>query len=392
MPARRTPSRRTASRRTDRPPNVPVLRLSSSDDVLAAVPYLLGFHPQRSLVVLGLGEPMSQVGVTMRMDLDGTRPGELARRVVQALQEDGDTQAFVLLYDPPASSTDAAVDQGGLRPGEDVVAAVRAGLRRAGIRLRDALRVADGRWWSYLCDDPECCPRDGSPVRGPDTPGGPSLVAATAVGAGLTVLPDRAALAASLEPPAPWTHEATAQALDRVGDRLAARCLADPSALADELLQDIEGLVDRFDARRPTLSADDVARVALGLHVLDVRDTVITWSTRQNAPALQALLVDVVRRTPAPEHVPAATVLAWCAYLLGQGGLASVALELVQRSEPEYSLAGLVDSMLQHGIHPDRLREVTLATAADLRRRREAGDDPAEEAPEQADDADQACG
>jgi hypothetical protein len=306
----------------------------------------------------------------MRMDLDGMSPGAMAQRVVRALHEDGDAQAILLVYDPPAGTDQAGRKRTGLRPGEEIVAAVRSGLRRAGIRLRDALRVADGRWWSYLCDDPTCCPPDGSPVRSPEMPGGPSLVAATAVGAGLSALPDRAALGATLEPPTPETHEATEQAMDRFADRLATRCSADPTAVADEMVDETRSLVERFTGRQPMLTDDEVARVALGLHILDVRDTVITWSTRPDADALQALLVEVVRRTAAPAHVPAATVLSWCAYATGKGSLASVALELVGRSDPDYPLAQLVDSMLQHGIHPDRLREVTEATAEDLRRRK----------------------
>jgi hypothetical protein len=367
MPARRTPVRRPAP-----PSDVPRLRLSAPDDVLAAVPYLLGFHPERSLVVLGLAGPRGQLGVTMRMDLEGMPVGDMACRVARALQEDADTQAILLVYDPAplASDRGSERDRHRLQPGEDVVAAVRSALRRANIRLREAMRVSDGRWWSYLCDDPGCCPPEGSLVKKPETPGGPSLVAATAVVAGMSALPDRASLAARLEPPAPWTHEATAQALDRVGEQFAARCASDVNSLADTVLGRIGELRDRFAGRRPTLTDDEVAHVALGLHLLDVRDTVITWTVEDSAPALIDLLVEVVRRTGAPEHVPAATVLAWSAYLHGKGALAGVALELVARSEPDYSLAGLVDTMLQHGIHPDRLRDVTLATAEELRQRR----------------------
>src|SRR4051794_41800677 len=93
MPGRRASPRRSTSRRSSRrlrpPSDVPVLRLSSSDDVLAAVPYLLGFHPERSLVVLGLAGPKGRLGVTMRMDLDGMSPGEMARRGGSALQGGG---------------------------------------------------------------------------------------------------------------------------------------------------------------------------------------------------------------------------------------------------------------------------------------------------------------
>jgi len=38
------------------------LRIGSPADILAAVPYLLGFHPDRSLVVIGTRPPSSNLG------------------------------------------------------------------------------------------------------------------------------------------------------------------------------------------------------------------------------------------------------------------------------------------------------------------------------------------
>ena len=336
------------------------------------MPYLLGFHPHRSLVVMGLTGSRSRVGVTMRMDLDGMPPGQMATRVVRALQQDGDTQAIVLVYDP--EPTDPASTPDGLQPGEDVVAAVRSGLRTAGIALKDALRISAGRWWSYLCRDEFCCPSEGSPIAAPADPGGPSLVAATAVHAGLSALPDRDALRRSLEPPAPWVREATRQAMDRVGDALVRQCADDQHQIVDQILAEVDSLICRFEGRSPSLEPDEAARVALGLHLLQVRDAVITWTVHDDAEALQRLLVELVRRVGAPEHVPAATVLAWCAYLRGNGALAGVALELVEESEPDYSLAQLLSSMLENGIHPDRLRESTEATAEEIGRPRRAGE------------------
>ena len=35
--------------------------------------------------------------------------------------------------------------------------------RQAGIKLRDVLRVDDGRYWSYACGDEACCPAAGTP-------------------------------------------------------------------------------------------------------------------------------------------------------------------------------------------------------------------------------------
>jgi hypothetical protein len=290
----------------------------------------------------------------------------MAATVVRALEQDRDTEAIVVLYDPSEPEPGAGKEM----PGADVVAVVRGALRAARIEIRDAYRVSDGRWWSYLCRDPQCCPTEGTEIVAPEQPGGPSTVAATAVHAGMAILPDRASLRQSLEPPAPWTRGATSQALDRVGEGLIARWRAgQQDQVETEVLDLIASLVIRFGRRCPTITDDEAVLVAIGLHDVEVRDTAITWTIGKDAEALQLLLVEVVRRVGPPEHVPAATVLAWCAYLRGNGALASVALELVNETNPNYSLALLIDQMLQGGIHPENLRRTTEQAQQEMRRR-----------------------
>ena len=58
------------------------------------------------------------------------------------------------------------------------------------------LRANDGRFWSYLCDAPECCPPEGKSY---EIVG--SAVAAAATVAGCVALPDRGAVVRSLAPP-----------------------------------------------------------------------------------------------------------------------------------------------------------------------------------------------
>lgn len=337
----------------------PVLKLRRPDDVLTAVPYLLGFHPQHSLVVLGLRGERRRVGVTMRVDL-ALDADELVTTVVRALQNDSDTEAFVLLYDPVVGQGDRGT------PGLALFRQLRRGLRTADIRLRDAYRVAGGRWWSYVCHDPRCCPPGGAPVPTAEASDS-SVIAATAVHAGLIALPDRDALRRSLEPPAPWTHAASEQALERLGDALADRLdrVGTKGAL-DEFLDQIRDLVARFEDRSATLTSEQAATVALALHSLPLRDRVVTWTIGERAEALQRLLVEVVRHVGPPENVPVATVLAWSAYVKGNGGLANVALEIVFATDPEYSLALLVDQALQNGLPPELLRRSTEETANEL--------------------------
>ncbi|WP_353939655.1 DUF4192 family protein, partial [Micromonospora sp. b486] len=59
--------------------------------------------------------------------------------------------------------------------------------------MLDALRVTEGRWFSYLCAEPSCCPPEGTPY---DPAAARS--ARRRVFAGQVALPDRAALAAQV--------------------------------------------------------------------------------------------------------------------------------------------------------------------------------------------------
>src|SRR3954452_1300409 len=82
----------------------PAIRVSSPADLIEAVPYLLGFHPAESLVVIGFdgAEAVTrQITVTGRLDigLDGVDPAGL-RSLVQVLgRSDSGAVAAVLLTD-----------------------------------------------------------------------------------------------------------------------------------------------------------------------------------------------------------------------------------------------------------------------------------------------------
>src|ERR1035437_1647387 len=69
----------------------------------------------------------------------------------------------------------------GYGPGH-LVTPVRDPLRGAAgsarISLREVLRVEDGRYWSYLCHDPACCPAEGVPYDPVAHPAAAALVTA----------------------------------------------------------------------------------------------------------------------------------------------------------------------------------------------------------------------
>src|SRR4051812_34821336 len=157
------------------------LRLRQPADVLGAIPFLLGYHPEDSLVALGLS---------------GRRYAFAARTDLPALGAPA-----THLHDQVEYLTGVMLRQsadGVLLVGYGSDARVRTltdqlapAYERLGFQVREVLRAADGRYWSYLCSNPTCCPPEGSPYD-PRSSG----VAAECTVAGRTALPDRAAFEA----------------------------------------------------------------------------------------------------------------------------------------------------------------------------------------------------
>ena len=115
------------------------VRIGSPLSLLAAVPGLTRFQPERSLVVLGTGHPRAEVEVTLRYDL----PDPADRRSVAAVA------ANVLdILCAQGMPTAAVVGYGGEAEVSPVVEALRAGAAEAGVTLTEVLRVSDGRYWS----------------------------------------------------------------------------------------------------------------------------------------------------------------------------------------------------------------------------------------------------
>lgn len=142
-----------SARRTKGRPGLSRVRLSSPADILAAVPHLLGFHPAQSLVVIGAGGPRDRVKLGFRYDLPDPPHAGIARRIAEhaagILAGHRATTVIAVGYGPGRLVT----------PLLDVFTAVA---RQGGLAVRELLRVEDGRYWSYLCQDVNCCPAGGS--------------------------------------------------------------------------------------------------------------------------------------------------------------------------------------------------------------------------------------
>ena len=151
----------------------PTLRVRDPQELLALIPFQLGFQPRESAVVVSLREPQRRVGLVMRVDLaDLAQPDDgrqVARTMVTHVAADGGRDTVLVLY------TDAPVP-----PVHDAGSSVwRAaghylGAAEAFLGSVDAWVVSSTGYASLGCPDLRCCPTGGRPL---------SDLAATVVGA-----------------------------------------------------------------------------------------------------------------------------------------------------------------------------------------------------------------
>lgn len=326
------------------------VKVGSADGILAVVPHLLGFHPANSLVVLGIGGPHARIRLAFRYDLpdppNDALSADIASHATTVLCREHLTMAVVIGYGAgPAVS--------------GVVDVVAPALREAGITIQDALRVEDGRYWSYLCQDPRCCPPEGMPYNPAGHPAAAALAAA-----GLTVRSDRAALVGTLAR-APESIEPMTHAIERARRR-AARLIeetvsvtadGDPlQAIADAGRRSVRLAVARYRRGAEIKDHDEIAWLGFALTDLRVRDDAWARMEPQYNEAHQRLWTDLLHQLPA-EFIPApAALLAFVAWQAGDGALASIAIERALDADHSYSMALLIADALHAGLPPSAAR------------------------------------
>jgi hypothetical protein len=188
------------------------------------------------------------------------------------------------------------------------------------------------------------------------------------VATGRAVLPSRDDLVQSLAPPMLLAAAAAEQHLEQAAQaELRSRAEHGAVAARRSTLDHVQALLDRVAAGAP-VGPVDAAVLTVGLADLQARDAVATLILTR-ADELLSLLLQVARQVVAPDDAPVCTLVAWTAYARGDGALANVALDRALAGRPDYSLALLLRSCLDGGVHPDEIRSLARGTEQVLRER-----------------------
>jgi Domain of unknown function (DUF4192) len=326
-------------------PGTPI-RAGSPAHLLAVIPHLLGFVPEASIVVIGTG-PDSQVRVTLRYDLpQDLEPGtveDIAEHALSVLASQRLCDAFVTVYGSGELTT-------------PLVAPFTKAAREGGICLGEFVRAEDGRYWSYTCKNPECCPAAGTPY---DT----SICGELQPGP--AVLPARGALATSIAPLAGQAAEtmraATLQAEQHISSVLARHRAPGrrPSArnmIIGESLAAVSQMVTMYREGGRFATEYQLAWLSVALKNFRVRDDAWARMDPAHRNAHLRLWTDLVRRAQ-PGYIAApASLLAFVAWQNGNGALANVALDRALAEDPHYTMAELLRQVLNAGAPPKMAR------------------------------------
>jgi hypothetical protein len=316
--------------------------LSGPDELLQAIPYLLGFHPRDSVVLVGLAA--HAVVVTARLNLEDAH-GLALSRTVGAMCSGGAEEFVGAVYAP------VGVVPGEPFPFDDVADTVASAAAVAGCSLTDLLLVSGQRWWSYVCDG-DCCPPDGRPLDHAS-----STVAAAATYAGLVALPDRAALERTLEPLPEQQRELLTPLIEAAEHECHRAVLDARRARHDRSVKRaLFAAARRSDEPRGAAALTDAEAARFGVALTDIAIRDALWMAVDGERLDgRALWLELARRLPGPYDAAALFLYAWACWRAGSGALARTAAERAVASDPDYSAADLLLAALSHGVDPRRM-------------------------------------
>ncbi|MFF5971554.1 DUF4192 domain-containing protein [Streptomyces sp. NPDC012769] len=386
------------------PSSTQQITLRGPAELADALPFMLGFHPSDSVVLVALHGERGRFGGRVRVGIPSSpyewsaTADHLAECLVEGCTRRGDRPDAIVVFlcqDPAPGETGQRVMER-LRP---FAQRLRTACGALDIPVLEALCISDGLYFSYCCPDARCCPPDGTPLA----LSGTSVMAASAAYAGIQVRGSLKDMEARLKP---WGSEGDAAQRAALNDaaavivprilagapgglgrletrettlalvrRLIARFAAPPEpppagdgAGRSAVPAGLAGLVNGAAAGTATadarddalLTPDEAATVILGLQDRDTRDQAAEWMEGPEAAPALRLWRALSRRCVAPYQEYAAaplTLAGWVAWSTGDEPSARVALGLALEADSEYLFARLLHQACNEGLDPESLRD-----------------------------------
>lgn len=337
----------------------PTIIVNSASGLVSCVPYLVGFTPVDSLVMVFMTSPPRLVAVTLRIDLVRPQQAAALPEVLDHLGGALDRSvAFGVDLDVVHLLVFAA-DAADL-PAADMVRGVVALCSDRDVEVSQVLAVHDDHMWHYDCDGVGCCPGVGHEVEAEEA----VRAQFGLVSAGIGYVPDRAALERSVQAdPEHGIDEGDLAAARREREEATVAVLAGRRwrrGCEDSLIAAMRGPFDRETAQRRG------ATWAVGLADARVREPLLyrllTVGPQSSRPerlgAARDWLTGLVSMLPDGACAPVAATLAALVWQQGDGAYARIAAERALQCDPGNRLATLIHVACGSGIPPKQWLDV----------------------------------
>ncbi|MEV0650093.1 DUF4192 family protein [Phytomonospora sp. NPDC050363] len=298
------------------------LRLATTSDFIAAVPYLLRFHPSEGdLAIIGLNDNR-QVTVSARLPILDERAAAGAVSLPWAMTKRGCTALALVGYGPADKVT-------------PILDAIETACQQQGMSVIRSARVTDGRYWDRGSDH---VPPDGLPV-----PDAASPTAAALIAAGIAALPDRAAVTAQLTPAPPSELTPVTAALPQASNN--------PSRVKGE--RAVVAIHSHLEAGTFP-DAAQVAQILTGLREPDINMHGLARTDTDPQGALPLWLY-ITRHAPDGHRADAALQAAYAAFRCGDSVLAGGAIAIARAAAPHSELISLIARVIALKRDPNEL-------------------------------------
>jgi hypothetical protein len=321
-------------------------RITSARQLLKAVPVLLGFHAEMSMVVLGLeSSPSPKITVTVRYPLHDPRVSATAsvEHAIQVLTRRTYTHVVAVGYGP-----DELV--------APFIEQLRAQCGNHGVEPMELLRVEDTRYWSYLCSGSTCCLPEGTPF---DPTPDPKLAEAVGVPGVLANREALTALVARDDAATMSMRRAMGKAKTRASELVEqAQRSRDPAIrrcpLAAAGIEALQAAIARYQQGDSISYAQAAWLLTCFLREMWVRDDAISRIQHDGQAANLRLWLRLLQLAPAGYVAPPATMVTFAAWTSGNGALANVALDRALGDDPNYSMARILRRLVDAGLNPEK--------------------------------------
>ena len=313
--------------------------LTSAHDLITAVPFLVGFHPTHSIVLVSVKD--DSIGLAMRIDVPAHFDSEAIDLLAHHFLREEAEAALLVAYMPEERDD-----------GDSILISLGAGLIRNGIAVHESIVVQAGRYRSIICRDPGCCPVTGKAMPAIEE----SEIAAEHVVAGIPM--PYANISDLIETLAAKPESFNLHWSDEVNRFYIPIDAEELSALRRDGVETMDLLLDEYRTGRGPSDKTLVARMIGRMSDVQVRDYALGVHSEDTYDLYFTMWRELLRLAPRGFVAPIACIVAAMAYESGDGALAQKALDRAIADDEHYPLALLLRRVFNAGWPPQSFAQM----------------------------------